>query len=303
MAIHHATLRQLEIFNTLATHMSITRTAEVLHLTPPAVSIQVRQLTESAGQPLIEQVGKKLYLTDAGRAMASASRDLFERMERLTQELAALQGLEEGRLRVAIITSAKYFVPRLLGKFSEQHPDIEVSLFVGNRKNILDRITNNQDDLYVLGQPPKNLKLTATPFALNRLVAIAYPGHPLSGEPAILPARLGEEPFITREIGSGTRRAYEDFFRQHKTELRIRMELSSDEAIKQTVAGRLGISILASSTVKAELERGDLVQLDVQGLPLERQWYVVYPEQKFLAPATKTFQEFLISHHNDNSPR
>ena len=299
MGIHHATLRQLEIFDALAVHMSITRTAEALHLTPPAVSIQVRQLAEAAGQPLIEQVGKKLYLTDAGKATALASRDLFERMERLTQELAALQGLEKGSLRLAIITTAKYFVPRLLGEFSEQHPDIDVSLFVGNRKAILDRLSQNKDDLYILGQPPKNLKLTATPFALNQLVAIAYPKHPLAGKPAIPPAHLGEESFIAREQGSGTRLAYEDFFRQHKTELRIKMELESDETIKQTVAGRLGISILAKSTVEAELARGDLVLLNVKGLPLKRQWYVVYPEKKFLAPVARAFQAFLISQYKD----
>ncbi len=301
MSIRRATLRQLEIFDTLAVHMSITRTADALHLSPPAVSIQVRQLAEAAGQPLIEQVGKKLYLTDAGNAVALTCRDLFERMERLTQELAALQGLEKGSLRLAIITTAKYFVPRLLGEFSEQHPDIDVSLFVGNRKAILERLSHNQDDLYILGQPPKNLKLTATPFALNQLVAVAYPGHPLVSQSAIPPARLGNESFISRELGSGTRRAYEDFFRQHKTELRIRMELGSDEAIKQTVAGRLGITILAKSTVQAELVRGDLVLLDIQGLPLERQWYVVYPEQKFLAPVTKAFQAFLISQHGDST--
>lgn len=302
MSIRHATLRQLEIFDRLVVHMSITRTAEAMHLTPSAVSIQVKQLAESVGMPLLEQVGKKLYLTDAGRAMALTCRDIFERMERLSQEVAAIQRLEKGRLRLAVITTAKYFVPRLLGDFSALHPGVEVSLFVGNRKAILERLANNQDDLYILGQPPEGLNVSAIPFAPNPLIAIAYPDHPCVGQVAVPPSRLGNEPFITRELGSGTRRAYEDFFRQHKTELKIRMELGSDEAIKQTVAGRLGITILSKSTVESELRNGSLVQLDIAGLPLQRQWYVVHPEKKFLPPVTKAFQNFLIERHRDLVP-
>ncbi|HKK06983.1 MAG TPA: LysR family transcriptional regulator [Gammaproteobacteria bacterium] len=297
MPIRRATLHQLRIFDALAQHMSITRTAEVLHLTPPAVSIQVKQLGEAAGQPLVEQVGKKLFLTEAGKAVASACRDVSARMERLSQELAAIQGLESGTLSVAILTTAKYFVPQLLGQLSAQHPGIEVSLFVGNRKAILDRLAHNQDDLYILGQPPENLNVVTTPFAPNPLVAIAHPEHPLVGKKKISPKRLAEEPFIAREPGSGTRLGCEAFFQRYKTAPRVRMELGSNEAIKQTVAGRLGISIIAKITVEAEVELGNLALLDVQGLPLERQWHLVYPEHKVLAPAAEAFKEFLISRH------
>lgn len=295
MPVRHATLHQLKIFDTLARHMSVARTAEALHLTPPAVSIQVKQLSEAAGHQLLERVGKQLYLTSAGEAVAAACHDVFERLERLNQELAALQGLEKGVLKLAIITTAKYFVPRLLGDFCAQHPGIEVSLFVGNRQAALERLARNEDDLYVLGQPPEQAKVAAVPFAANPLVAIAYPEHPLAGVSDIAPSRLGREPFIAREQGSGTRLACEEFFRRHRTELKIRMELGSNEAIKQTVAGRLGISILSRSALRAELASGDIVQLDVVGLPLERRWYLVHAQEKLLTPAATAFHDFLTS--------
>ncbi len=295
MSVRSATLHQLRIFDVLVQHMSITRTAEALHLTPPAVSIQVKQLAEAAGQPLIEQVGKKLYLTAAGEVVASACRDVAARMERLGQELAAIQGLEKGTLAVSILTTAKYFVPQLLGELSAKHTGIEVSLFVGNRKAILDRLAHNQDDLYILGQPPENLGVVSIPFAPNPLVAIAHPEHPLAAKKNISPKRLAQEPFIARELGSGTRLGCEAFFQRHGTAPRVRMELGSNEAIKQTVAGKLGISIVAKITVNGEIERGNLVILDVKGLPLERNWYLAYPENKILAPAAKAFKEFLMS--------
>lgn len=295
MPIRHATLHQLKIFDALALHMSVARTAEALHLTPPAVSIQVKQLSESAGQPLVERVGKQIYLTQAGERVAEACHDLFERLECLAQDLAAMRGMEQGSLKLAIITTAKYFVPRLLGDFCALHPGIDVSLFVGNRQAVLERLAHNRDDLYVLGQPPEKAKVSAVSFAPNPLVAIAYPEHPLAGVKGIAPSLLVQEPFIAREKGSGTRLAYEAFFRHHRTELKIRMEMGSNEAIKQTVAGRLGISILSRSAVRAELASGEIVLLDVQGLPLERHWYLVHPAEKLLTPAAGAFHEFLTS--------
>lgn len=300
MSIQRATLHQLRIFNELSRELSIARTARNLHLTPPAISIQVKQLSETIGEPLLEQVGKKLFLTEAGKLVAATCRDVFDRLEQLTQELANNQGMQSGSLRIAIITTAQYFTPRLLGDFCTQHPGIDVDLSIGNREAILERMHNNEDDLYILGQPPKDVRATAVPFAPNPLVAIAYAEHPLAGETDIPPQRLGEEPFIAREKGSGTRLATEDFFHQHKTELRIRMALGSNEAVKQAVAGRLGISLLSGSTMHAELTSGELVLLDVQGLPLERQWYVVNLEQKFLTPAALAFRSFLTSYYADS---
>jgi DNA-binding transcriptional LysR family regulator len=295
MPIRHATLHQLKIFDTLARHMSITRTAEALHLTPPAVSIQVKQLAEAAGEPLLEQVGKQLYLTDAGDMVAAACRDVLQRMELLGQELATMKSMEKGLLRVSIITTAKYFIPDLLGKFSRLHPGIEVSLYVGNRQGVLERLVNNEDDLYILGQPPEHLQVNATAFAPNPLVAIADPQHPLAGDANITAEQLENEAFILREQGSGIRLACERFFKERKVKLNTRMELGSNEAIKQTILARLGISFMAETTVHNELERGELVKLDVSGLPIVRQWYLAYPQQHRQTPAAKAFQTFLMA--------
>ncbi|HHN67664.1 MAG TPA: LysR family transcriptional regulator [Thermopetrobacter sp.] len=302
MAVRHLTLRQLEIFRELVNHMNITRTAEALHLTPSAVSIQMRQLAEAAGMPLFEQVGKKLYLTDAGRAMALTSRGIFEHLERLQQELGEIQGLERGRLRLGIITAAIYFIPRVLGAFSHAHPGIEVSLYAGNRRAILERLATNQDDLHILGQPPEEMNVTATAFAPNPLIVVAHPDHPLAGRKRVPPPALAEQPFIMREQGSGTRRTCEDFLAGHGVTLKVRMELSNDEAIKQAVGGRLGLAFQPESNVHKELLNGELARIDVRGMPLKRQWYVVHPADKKLGPAATAFRDYLIEAMADVAP-
>jgi len=278
--------------------MSITRTAEALHLTPPAVSIQVKQLAESAGEALIDQVGKQIFLTDAGKAVAEASRDIFERIDALQDELAGIQSLEQGSLSVSIITTAKYFVPRLLGTFASQYPDIEVALFVGNRQSVLDRLNENKDDFYVLGRPPDNLKVEAIPFAPNPLVAIAPPDHPLAKTKNISAERISKEPFIIRESGSGVRMSTLQYFRERNLSINIRMELGSNEAVKQIVMGNLGISFLAESTLTKELELGELIKLDIEGLPIERHWFMVHQSKKLLSPLASAFKEYLMRKDN-----
>ena len=298
MPIRHATLHQLKIFYALSQHMSITRTAEALHLTPPAVSIQVKQLAESAGEALIDQVGKQIFLTDAGKAVAEASRDIFERIDALQDELAGIQSLEQGSLSVSIITTAKYFVPRLLGTFASQYPDIEVALFVGNRQSVLDRLNENKDDFYVLGRPPDNLKVEAIPFAPNPQVAIAPPDHPLAKTKNISAERISKEPFIIRESGSGVRMSTLQYFRERNLSINIRMELGSNEAVKQIVMGNLGISFLAESTLTKELELGELIKLDIEGLPIERHWFMVHQSKKLLSPLASAFKEYLMRKDN-----
>lgn len=293
MSIHHATLHQLKIFDAVARHLSFARAAEELYLTPPAISIQVKQLADVIGQPLFEQIGKKISLTPAGNASWATCRDILDRLEQLSQELAALQGLEKGSLKIATLATAKYFIPRLLGKFCIKHPGVDASLYMGNREALLDRLARNQDDLYILGQPPENLSVVSTPFADNHLVVIASPDHPLSREKDIAPSRLKNIPFILREPGSGTRLASEKFFELHGVTLKARMELGSNEAVKQVVAGGLGIAVLSASTLRAELSTGELVILDVRGFPLNRKWYMVYPTGKYLTPATKVFMKYI----------
>lgn len=300
MPIRHATLHQLRIFDALARHRSVTRAAGELHLSPSAVSIQCRQLAEALGHPLYEQVGRQLHLTAAGKIVSRTSRDVLERLEQTETELASMQGLESGSIRLAILTTAKYFGPRLLGIFSREHPNIDVSLFVGNRQQLLERLADNRDDLYIFGQPPEGLRVVADPFIENRLVLVASKDHSLAGATDIAPDGLTDLPFILREEGSGTRLAAERFFEEHGIRPRVRMELGSNEAIKQTVASGLGVAVLSEMTLQAELASGELVQLDVRGFPLFRSWYIVYATGKRLSPPVAAFREFLFKMADKN---
>lgn len=296
MNLRHATLHQLRIFLAVARHGSFARAAEALHLSPPTLSLQVKQLAETVGQPLFEQLGKKIYLTAAGRTLADACSDIDNRLERLSQDLAALQGVERGSLKLAILTTVKYTVPKLLGGFCATHPGIDVAMFVGNRENLLQRLANNEDDLYIMGQPPDQMDVVCEAFADNPLVLVAPPNHPLVGQRQVPPERLADEPFILREPGSGTRLTAERFFSAHGMTMKNRLEVGSNEAIKQTVAGGLGLAVLSATTVVSELALGELVTLDVQGFPLIRRWLVVYPKGKKLSAATQAFKEWLYDH-------
>lgn len=296
MHLHHATLHQLRIFLTVARHSSFARAAEELHLSPPTLSLQVKQLSETVGDALFEQLGKKIFLTAAGRTLAEACQDIENRMERLSQDLAALRGITKGSLKIAILTTVKYTVPQLLGGFCAAHPGIEVAMFVGNRETLLQRLASNQDDLYIMGQPPQQMDVVSEDFAENPLVLVAPPLHPLVGQRRMAPQRLANEPFILREPGSGTRLTTERFFAAHGIKLKNRLEVSSNEAIKQTVAGGLGLAVLSATTVVSELALKKLVLLDVQGFPLIRHWHVVYHKGKRLSAAATAFKAWLVEH-------
>jgi DNA-binding transcriptional LysR family regulator len=294
MPLRHATLHQLKIFDTLARRMSFARAAEELHLTSPALSIQVKQLAEAVGAPLYEQIGKKLHLTESGRVLAAASRDVFERLERLDMELADLKGLKQGSLRLAVITGAKYLIPGLLGAFCERHPGIDVSLKVTNRERLLERLAGNLDDLYVLGQPPEGLALNTVPFMENPLVVVARSDHPLARKKRITPAALADEYFLVREEGSGTRITSDRFFAGHGVKLKARMELGSVEAIKQAVVAGLGMAVLSSHALTLDWSSGEFAMLDVRGFPILRHWYLVHPQGKQLSVVAAAFRDFLM---------
>ena len=295
MPLRHATLHQLRIFPVLARHLNMTRAAEELHLTPAALSIQVKQLAESVGLPLHEQIGKRLFLTEAGRLVDAASRDILSRLDQLAADLAETQGLERGSLRLSMVSTAKYLVPRLLGEFCRAHPGIEVALEVINRDEILDRLVRNQDDLYIMGRVPEGLSVVVQTFMDNPLVMLAPAGHPLAGSRAIEPAQLAGESFILREQGSGTRLAAERFFASHGLRPRVRMTLGSNEAVKQSVAGGLGLAVLSEHTLALDAACGAFTILDVEGFPLLRHWYAVYPTGKQLSTVTRTFLEHLAA--------
>lgn len=295
--MRRTTLRQLEVFEATARLGSFTRAAEELHLTQPTVSMQIKKLTDAVGLPLIEQVGKKVFLTDAGRALQNFSQEIFDHFTRFEMLVADLKGLKKGRLRLGVITTAKYFIPRLLGPFCREYPGIDVSMKVSNRERILERLCNNEDDLYILGQPPEEIDVIAEPFLSNPLIVLAPADHPLAHVKNIPLKRLAEEPFLLREAGSGTRKAMEQIFARHNLKIKVRMELGSNEAIKQTVAGGLGVSVLSRHTLTSDMPADHLAILDVEGFPIERHWYVAYSKGKQLSVVANTFLEYLKEAH------
>ncbi|MBD1852836.1 LysR family transcriptional regulator [Leptolyngbya sp. FACHB-711] len=289
----HATLHQLKVFEATARHGSFTRAAEELFLTQPTVSMQVKQLTKAIGLPLFEQVGKRLYLTEAGRELFGTCQEIFQRLEQLEMTVANLKGMKQGRLRLAVITTTKYFMPRLLGPFCKEYPGIDVSLTVTNHERVIERLANNQDDIYVMSQVPEHLDIKTYPFLDNPLVVVAPHDHPLAKEKHISLKRLVEEPFIMREPGSGTRGALQKLLDEHKLSVKVRLELGSNEAIKQAIAGGLGLSVLSRHTLAMDATANELAILDVEDFPIQRQWYVVYLAGKQLSVVANTFLEYL----------
>ena len=296
-----ATLHQLQIFEAIAQYGSFTRAAEELFLTQPTVSQQMKQLTKAIGVPLYEQIGKRIYLTDAGKAVLEVGRDISQRFNDLEMTLADIKGLKQGNLKLAAITTAKYFVPRILGTFRQRYPGINISLQIANRQQILDRLANNLDDLYFIGQPPEDLEINLRHFLDNPLVVIAPRNHPLAQEKLISLERLIEEPLIMRESGSGTRMAVESFFAENRLKMRVEMEIGSNEAIKQAIVGGLGLSILSRHSLALEGPQGPLVVLDVEGFPIQKHWYVIYPRSKQLSIVAQTFLDYLLTEGKESA--
>ncbi|WP_193194704.1 LysR family transcriptional regulator [Nostoc sp. MG11] len=290
--MNQATLHQLKVFEAAARHSSFTRAAEELFLTQPTVSMQIKQLTKSVGLPLFEQVGKRLYLTEAGRELFATCRQIFDTIAQFEMKVADLKGLKQGQLRLAVITTAKYFIPRLLGPFCQLYPGIDISLQVTNHERILERMSSNLDDLYIMSQVPENLDVNFEPFLENPLVVFAPVNHPLAKERNIPIQRLSNEPFIMREPGSGTRRAVQTLFDEHGITVKVKLELGSNEAIKQAIAGGLGISVLSRHTLMPDT--AELCILDVQYFPIKRDWFMVYPGGKQLSIVARAYYEYLL---------
>jgi LysR family transcriptional regulator, low CO2-responsive transcriptional regulator len=291
----HATFRQLKVFEAVARHLSFTRAAAELHLTQPTVSMQVKELSEQVGMPLFELVGKKVFLTDAGRELQSSVREVFDAWDRFEMTVANLKGMQRGKLRVAIVTTAKYFIPRLLGEFSLAHPDVEVALEVANRDAVIERLAANLDDIYIMGVPPPGMAITSEPFLENPLVVIAPITHPLVGKKRIPLNKLADQRFIQREKGSGTRLAAERFFEEQGVPLTIKMDLGTNEAIMQGVAGGLGLAVLSTHAIGNHPDEAGVAVLDVQGFPLKRSWYIVEPQGKKLSVVATAFHDYLLA--------
>ncbi len=291
--IRHASLRQIQVFESVARNLSFTRAAEELHLTQPTVSAQVKSLAESIELPLYEQVGRQIYLTEVGEAVASSCREIINTFYNLDIKLDDFKGMKRGRLRLAVITTAKYFMPLALGAFTKKYPDIELSLTICNRDMVFKRIEQNLDDLYILGHvPPSNMDMEIVPFTPNPLVIIANREHPLVGKKVSL-ERLAEEPFIVREEGSGIRSAVERAFEEKGLKVKERLTMSTNEAIKHCVVGGLGVACVSKHTLYLEQEQGPIVELDVEGFPIQKSWNIVYPAGKELSVIANEFFEFL----------
>lgn len=290
----HVTLRQLKVFESVARHLSFSRAAEDLHLTQPAVSMQIKQLEDSVDLPLFEQIGKKIYLTDAGRELYHYSRAISEQLTDMELALDELKGLERGKLNISVVSTANYFAPHLLAKFCQRYSGITVSLNVSNRETVLKHLADNVTDLAIMGQPPNGLDIATESFMENPLVVIAPPGHPLCSARRIPVKRLEQETFLLREPGSGTRSAMERFFAEHRISISKGMEADTNEAIKQAVQAGMGLAIMSLHTAELELETKRLRILDVQDFPIMRHWHVVHRKNKRLSSVAQAFREFLL---------
>jgi LysR family transcriptional regulator, low CO2-responsive transcriptional regulator len=288
------TFRQLKAFEAVARNLSFTRASQELHLTQPAVSMQIKQLEEHAGLPLFEQVGKRIFLTEAGREMYHYSLAISAQISELEMVLDEMKGFSRGRLTIAVASTANYFVPRLIAAFCERHSSVSVTLEVTNRESLLSLLEANAMDLAIMGQPPGK-DLVSHPFMENPLVMIASPDHPLTREHNIPLERLRTEPFIMREQGSGTRGATERFFEKHGEQVVPAQVMHSSEAIKQAVEAGLGLGVLSLHTLEMELALERLALLDVAGFPIRRQWYVVYPQGKRFSRVGQGFLDFMLS--------
>jgi len=290
--LKHGVLPQLRVFEASARLGCFARAAEELHLAQPTVSVQIKKLSETVGFPLFEQVGKRIYLTDAGQRVYSGCNDLFRALSSLEEKLTEMRGMDSGQLQLAVTSSAKNFAPRLLGAFIQRYPGVEASLHINNRSALIERLRNNEDDLYMFAGPPDQQEVMVQAILSNPLVVFARSDHPLAGEKDIAFARLANEPFLIREKGSGTRMATLKLFEQRGLTPKIRMELNTNEAIREAILAGLGVSVLSRYTFGLEPEQTKLVCLDVEGFPLESHWHFVYPVGKHLSVAARAFMDF-----------
>jgi len=290
--LKHGTLPQLRVFEASARLGSFTRAAQELHMAQPTASVQIKKLTETVGLPLFEQVGKRVYLTDAGQRLYAGCHDVFRALSTLEETLTDMRGLDSGCLRLAVSSTAKYFAPRMLGAFIQRHPGVDASLQIHNRKSLIQRLADNEDDLYIFADPPEMQDVVTQELLPNPLVVFARDDHPLAGRNDVAFERLAREPFLMREPGSGTRMLTMKLFEQRGLSPLIRMELSGNEAIKEAILAGLGVSILSRHTLGLEPEHSRLVCLDVEGFPLENHWHFVYPTGKQLSTAARAFLDF-----------
>lgn len=291
----NVTFRQLQVFVEVAKTGNMTRAAEALHLTPPAVSMQVKEVEAQVGLALFDRQGRSVSLSTAGEYFLVHAKKLLAALKEADDAMARLKRVERGRLTIGMVSTAKYFVPHLLARFHEEHPGVEVRLkLAANREQLVALMNAGEADLAIMGRPPKELALRAEPFAAHPLAFVAPPGHPLLALPHAPPEVLVRYPIIAREAGSGTRAAMERYFAEHRVQPTIAMELESSETIKQAVIAGMGLAFLSLHTIRLEVEHGLLAVLDLVGTPVVRTWNVVHVGSRTLSPAAEAFRYFLI---------
>jgi DNA-binding transcriptional LysR family regulator len=290
----NATLRQLKAFEAVARHLSFSRAAAELHLTQPAVSIQIRTLEGHVGVTLFEQLGKKVYLTQGGAELLQFSRAIIQQFQDAEDAMAHFKGISGGKLNVAVISAGDYFFPHLLVEFARHHSGVKLNLTLHNREELLGELAANRTDLAVMARPPSDLDTSNEAFAPHPYVIVAAPGHPLAGRPALTVDELVRHPFVVRERGSDTWHAMQQAFGEHLCALNVAMEIKSTETIKQAVIAGIGLGFLSAHTIGRELGDRSLVVLPAAGFPLRLSWYVVHRREKRLPPVASAFREFLL---------
>lgn len=292
----HVSIRQLRVFATVAAKLSFARAAEELHLSPPAVSMQIGDLEATLDVPLFERSRRRITLTTAGEYFLVHARRVLSELKDAEDTIARLKGVQTGRLTIGVLSTAKYFMPRLLAGFVHEHPGVEIGLEVGNRQALSELLARNELDLAVMGTPPRELDLRVEPFAAHPLGVIAAAGHPLAALPQVPATLLEREPFIVREAGSGTRAAMERYFAEMRIKPPMIMTMASNETIKQAVIAGMGISFLSLHTAGLEVDTGLIKVVDVDGLPLIRRWQIAHVRAKLLSPATEALRYYVLEH-------
>jgi DNA-binding transcriptional LysR family regulator len=295
MSIQHVSLRQLRVFEAAASHRSFSKAAKFLHLTQPGVSMHIKELETNAGLALFERLGKKLYVTEAGQELLTRAREILRALKDAEDAFDGMKGLRRGRINLAVVSTAKYFVPQLLARFGKDFPELEIRLAVNNRNSVIEQLVANEVDLAIMGRSPQALETVAEPFAQNPHVIIAAPGHPLAGQRRIPIERVAKEIFIVREPGSGTRLAMQQFFEDSQLTCKVAMEMASNETIKQAVMAGMGVSFISRHTIDLETQTERLVVLDVKGTPVIRQWHVAHLAKKRLSPTAAAFKQFVLT--------
>ncbi|MFO0387972.1 MAG: LysR family transcriptional regulator [bacterium] len=291
--MRHVTLRQVQIFLVAAEYLSFVRTAKALHLTQPAVSMQMSQLGEALGAPLFEKHGRKVILSQAGQTFLPYAQEIAQVLSRAGEAMLGLKNQPRGKVQLALVTTSRYFAPRLLAQFRTQYPGIELEVSIANRENVIGKLEQGQIDLAVMGRPPMRLAVEAHPFAKHPHVIIAAPSHALAGQKRISPKKLETCPFLVREPGSGTRLALDQYLSESGIRLQHLQEMTSNESIKQAVMAGMGLALISQHTIGLECQTGHLAVLDIKGLPVVRTWYVVHLADRSLSPAAQLFQQYM----------